>query len=81
MQNLQYQYYPAIKAQRITEDGGKFLLPFTPGYDRMKLNLKKGDRFIYTVREAFSDAFYYPKYNRNILRKIYDKSKTNVQLQ
>ncbi len=75
MSNLQYQYYPAIKAQRITDDAGRFLLPFSTGYDRMKLNLKRGDRLFYTVREAFSDAFYYPQYNRNILREIYNRIK------
>ena len=41
----------------------------------MKLNLKRGDRFFYTVREAFSDAFYYPQYNKNILREIYNSIK------
>ncbi len=75
MSGLQFERYPAIKAQRITSDGGRFLLPFTPGYDKMRLDLKSGDCFFSAVRTALFNGFYYPPYHREILKKIYAMAK------
>ena len=65
-----YQRYPAVKAQRITADAGRFLLPFTPGYDRMAMRFQNGDRFFWKVREAVAANFFYPQYHQEILRGI-----------
>ena len=62
LENLHYAPYPAVKAKRILPDAGKFLLPFTPGYDRLSLNLSKGDCFFSTVRDAAANGFFYPAY-------------------
>ena len=70
MSALKFQRYPAIKAQRITPQGGRFLLPFTPGYDRMTLNLKSGDCFQESIRGAFLNGFCYPPYHRKILKRL-----------
>ena len=70
MSSLKFQRYPAIKAQRITPYGGRFLLPFTPGYDRMNLNLKAGDCFQESIRGAFLNGFCYPPYHRKILKRL-----------
>ena len=70
MSNLKYERYPAIKAQKTASDGGRFLLPITPGYDRMRLNLKAGDCFFASVRAAFRNGFYYPPYHRDILKRL-----------
>ena len=60
MERIAYQSYPAIKAKRILPNGGKFLLPFTSGYDRLTMDVRKGDRFFATVREAVAHGFFYP---------------------
>ena len=73
MPRLKYAMYPAIKAQRITSDGGRFLLPFTQGYDRMRLNQRAGDCFFASIREALANGFYYPPYHRAILNELRHK--------
>lgn len=75
MKQLPFMRYPSIKAQRITDSAGRFLLPFTPRYDRITLNFNHGDCFIDTVREAISKCFFYPQYHVDILRKIKDNKK------
>ncbi len=73
MKLLTFQRYPAIKGQRIIKDGGRFLMPWNNGYDSMVLNIRRGDRFIASVREALEAGFYYPPYHANILRRLYEK--------
>ena len=77
MASLPYRPYPAIKAQRIIPDAGRFLLPGTAAYDRMVITPAHGDRFFATVREALANAFYYPPYHQDILASIYRKRAKN----
>ena len=77
MPSLQFESYPAIKAQRITADGGRFLLPFSSGYDQMRMNLNAGDCFQQSIRGAFLNGFYYPPYHRDILRKLRELKNSN----
>lgn len=70
MPRLLFESYPAIKAQRFPDGGGRFLLPLTPGYDRMRMDLKSGDCFFASPREALRNGFYYPPYHREILKRL-----------
>jgi len=69
-QNIIKHPYPAIKAQKVGPDFGRFLIPFDKGYDTMSINPQKGDRYFTTIREAVAAGFFHGIYNRDILQKL-----------
>ena len=75
MKNLEYKFYPAIKAKEIIPGAGRFLLPFNQGYDRMDFRLGNGDRFFMSIRDALSNGFYYPMYHKEIIKRLYEMRK------
>ena len=68
--NMKFRRYPAIKAQRITGDAGRFLLPTSRGYDRMRLDPKRGDGYFSSVREVLARGFFFPQYHGEIMKRI-----------
>ena len=71
MENLRYQPDPAIKAKRICSRGGYFLLPFDKKYDHITMQLRRGDCFFLSIREALANGFYYRPYHRRIVEELY----------